>query len=457
MNSKMVKRLVVCLLLLGIASSNGCMFQIAPLVKIPFSDSGYESNQVAIAVGADGKMHVARTECPTGTTTGCRLVYTQVKGGAATNIMVTNLLSHQTNISDPDIAVTYSNAVYYVFRIHYDDGKVYDYYKKYTNTPDPSMWRVDDSYESLGPPKVAAAQNANAVGIVYQTPDGGNIRLRYVMLLGATNKGTVETLGSNQPIKPLRIAVSDADRMYVLWGRENVFNSMRLASNYNGVNEMTIEVGSTWQTRFSNLEMPLEFNQSETWIYDAILYPAIDSVSSDAIHIDRWASNDFSTVESATANLDPTKVWRIQQPICMQVDQDKVYLAIVASNSDVTTPELYAYDYTFGSGVDHMTRITYNSENEGPPECAYYDDGDDAGFVISWRRVELGSYPTTYVWDAVQNIRTVPLVSTDGREGFDMKGNGRFVGGIANVLTSGKITPWVGYNAELMYLPIVRK
>jgi len=102
-------------------------------------------------------------------------------------------------------------------------------------------------------------------------------------------------------------------------------------------------------------------------------------------------------------------------------------------------------------------RITYNSENEGPPECAYYDDGDSDGFVVSWRKVEFLGYSTTYVWDPVHGIRTIPQASTNGRYGFEMEGNGRFVAGIANILTSGKITTWVGYNSELVYLPIVRK
>jgi len=455
MHSKFVKRLVVCIFLLSILSSNGCMFQIAPLVKVPLAVNGYESYQVSIAVAPNGKIHIARTECPYGTYSECQLIYTTVMGGQVDNVYRIPTSAYFSNISDPDIAVTSSGVAYFIFRDYCNnDGNFYDYWM--TSADLSVIRRLDHSYVSSGPPKIAAY--GNYVYAVYQVPDGSYTRLRYKQLLGGASAGKVENQSSNHLIKPLSIAVNPSGHLYVLWGRENVSNSVYLASNYNTTGNMTVLVGGgSWSTGLNPKEMPLLVSQDGAWVYDTLIYP--DYVNfSDHVYVDRWESTDFPDGVRVTVNLDPDKQWEILQPICMQVDQDKVYLAIVASNQDVTSPELYEYTYTFGSPINNPPiRITYNSETEGPPECAYYDDGDDAGFVVSWRKFDWSGYSTTYVWDPVHDIRTIPQVSTFGNNGFGMDGNGRFIAGIANVFTSSVLTPWVAYNAELVYLPLVRK
>jgi hypothetical protein len=426
MHSKLAKRLVVCGFLLSILASNGCMFQIAPLVNIPFAVNGYESYQVSIAVTPNGKIHIARTECPTGTTTDCQLVYTTVMSGQVANVYNIPNSYHFRNMSDPDIAVTSSGVAYFIFRDYSNDGNFYDYWM--TSADLSAIHRLDNSYVSSGPPKIAAYA------------------------------GKVENQTSDHLIKPLSIAVSPGGYLYVLWARENIPNSTYLASNYNTTGDMTVSVGgASWSTGLNPKEMPLQISQSGAWVYDALIYPDFVNFS-DHIYVDRWQSTDFPDGVRVTVNLDPDQGWEILQPVCMQVHQDTVYLAIVASNQDVTTPELYEYIYNFNLGTNNPPlRITYNSETEGAPECAYYDDGEDAGFVVSWRKVEFIGYSTTYVWDPVHGIRTIPLPSTNGRYGFEMAGNGRFVAGIANIFTSAQITPWVGYNAELVFLPLVRK
>jgi hypothetical protein len=449
MNSKMVKRLVVCLLLLGIASSNGCMFQIAPLVKIPFSASGYESNEVAIAVGPDGKIHIARTECPTGTKTGCRLVYTTVMGGIATNVYILPLGS---NISDPDIAVTAGGVAYYVFRSYSYSGHINDYWMASSNL---SMINpVDHLYESAGPPKIAAY--GNAVYVVYEADMGGGVEnLRYKQINGGSSAGRIAWGPGMGTVSRVQPTVSPAGKLYVTWALDGSATPINLSTNYDSTGDITtgVNIGAQGVNAY---EAPVDLNEAGNWVYTA----ATISATSDQILVSRYQANNILTLEGIIANMPIAKSWHIWQPLCMQATQNTVYVALVASNTDTSLHfELFYWVYTFGTGNNgEPIQITNSVEGESPPECAYYNDGTEAGFVISWRIQGAGTYGNIYVWDVLnQSNRLVHSSGANGREGFEMAGNGRFVAGIANILTSGKITPWVGYNAELVYLPIVRK
>jgi len=294
------------------------MFQIAPLVKVPLVGtygSEYESYQVAMAVGPDGKIHIVRTECPIGTHTYCHPVYTTVMGGQVTSVKIIDASSNwDINYSDPDITVTANGVAYFIFRTHFYNGEIHNYWM--TSADLSTIYSVDYNYESSGPPKIAA--NGNYVYAVYQVQDGIYIRLRYKQLLGGTRAGKVENQNSGHLIKPLSIAVSPTGYLYVLWGRENISNSMYLASNYNTTGDMTVSVGgASWSTGLNPMEMPLQVSQSGAWVYDTIIYPDFVNFS-DHIYVDRWQSTDFPDGVRVTANLDPNKHWAILQPVCMQ-------------------------------------------------------------------------------------------------------------------------------------------
>ena len=62
---------------------SSCSNYIRTAIPINISNPGYESYRVAIAVDFFGLKHIARSECPIGTNTNCKLIYSRAYSGGA--------------------------------------------------------------------------------------------------------------------------------------------------------------------------------------------------------------------------------------------------------------------------------------------------------------------------------------------------------------------------------------
>ncbi len=85
---------------------SSCSNYIRTAIPINISNPGYESYRVAIAVDFFGVKHIARSECPIGTTTNCKLIYARAYSGRVTDFWTWNLGTAYNGVDELDIAVT---------------------------------------------------------------------------------------------------------------------------------------------------------------------------------------------------------------------------------------------------------------------------------------------------------------------------------------------------------------
>ena len=85
---------------------SSCSNYIRTAIPINISNPGYESFQVAIAVDFFGVKHIARSECPIGTTTNCKLIYARAYSGRVIDFWTWEPGTAYSGVDELDIAVT---------------------------------------------------------------------------------------------------------------------------------------------------------------------------------------------------------------------------------------------------------------------------------------------------------------------------------------------------------------
>ncbi len=447
MRKKLSFGLVLALFLLLAA---GCRDKIAPLWKIPLVTADYQSGQLAMQVGPGGVIHIARTECPTGSTSQCRLVVTKHNGASFVNRLVPEApLPNVVNRTDPDVAVTDSGVAYYVLRLHYDNGVVKDYWR--SDQFGDFFYPLDNNgLKSTGPPKVAA--RGETVYALYQALDLtlGTV-LKYKQLAGGTHSGTLlpvsEVLESDLVLAP-------GDKLFASF--------LAIHGGVQGAG--FCEVPALTGLYTCPLNDGPEYEAMPTLRLDetgsVLSFALVRSSKYEPLTLMRCPTNDcVPHLVQDLYTLPSEEHWTITSPVCLATSPTATFVAFTAWNTrlPVGQTEVYRYIYMPGTTTGPPAPITDNSEVESAPQCAYYSDGAEAGDVIGWRIVSQDAFGSVYIWDAINGTRRVHQGISDGRTGFLMDGRGRYLAGIANLLTGSQVAPWVSFNADLVYLPSIRR
>ncbi len=103
----MLKKIPAILLaLIIVLTINGCSNYIRKAVPINIANPGYEAYKVVIAVDYFGVKHIARSECPIGTTSNCILIYSRATSGGVIDMWSWSSSAEYSGVYEFDIAVT---------------------------------------------------------------------------------------------------------------------------------------------------------------------------------------------------------------------------------------------------------------------------------------------------------------------------------------------------------------
>jgi hypothetical protein len=230
-----MKKLVSAIILIITSLSlSSCSTYIRKAVPITIANPGYESYRVAIAVDYFGVKHIARSECPIGTTTNCKLIYSRAYSGGVLDFWTWSPTASYSGVDELDIAVTDSGVAVLVWNT-----------TKIAGGAKTTLYMVADPpliVQELMPGYVASGEPllVSRFAVIYALSsviDGSNISLRYQQVLGGSAIGWVSEHGVAYNSFNANAAVSPSGWLYVAY-RGTGFDIL-YADNYGITGDMT--------------------------------------------------------------------------------------------------------------------------------------------------------------------------------------------------------------------------
>jgi hypothetical protein len=232
----MIKRiLAIVLSLVFVLTATGCSNRLHKAVPINIANIGYEVYRVAIAVDYFGVKHIARTECPIGTSTNCKLIYSRAYSGGATDIWSWSSTTDYTGVFEIDLAVTDSGTAALTWNSTKTAGSVKTTLFMLTSDP----WTVQElmpGYVVYDSPLLVSRYNV--IYAINQVYNGSYLALRYRQMIGGSASGWVSELGISEASVFANAAVSPSGWLYVTYRHTPSFD-LCYADNYGTTGDMT--------------------------------------------------------------------------------------------------------------------------------------------------------------------------------------------------------------------------
>ena len=451
---------VLCIL------TSSCSKYIHSAVQVPLYFEGHESYQVAIAVDFFGKKHIARTECPIGTITNCRLIYTTVINGQPHNEFSLFPVAGE-NYLDPDIVVTDSGIAFIVWR-WYNRGGNGKYEDWWLRSDDGSHSRIDPAYDSAGPPKLA--KHFEYVYVAYEvvngTQGGSALRFRELNPLDSHAGWVADHTINEYRRTNIHMAVSGDGWLFITFQ----YNTYYLYStNYGLPGDMTVVELVINPIPTVTHGVHIDINGAPGTAYMVAVGKVTPGPGvSDQLFITHCpiASCSGSFYVTETVPLSGTDQWDIigEPDIVSDVnavfpDNERAYISFLARNT-ATGGHSDVFSLYYEEGIPGIISVPTNLSNSPSIDETEPSIGLMWSIfaVAGWRKdLGSGNFGDAVEFDSLDyELRTVRS-STSGRAGYDMACNADWGSGIWNELTNGRITPWVVFNTIPIFLPVIKK
>ncbi len=428
-------------------SVSGCSKYIHAAIRLPITEPGYESDEVAIAVDFAGVKHIARTECPVSGGDDCKLIYSRVQTGlpGLSETVYSWLPISSEQVYDVDIAVTDGGYAYIVFRWDGRSGAVVDselWVMRSDLLGAPVL--VEGTYKVNGKPIVVA--RGDVVYVVYDADVGTRHYVRYKRLNDFGAGGWVEFVADTD------YAVHDAvvgwnGTLYVVYYH---MLELKYADNYGITGNMTNHI---LISAYSNDTPDIDVNGDPEMVY--IIFEKDASSGDDELFLAHCLASSCSGITSVKFPLAAGLGWEITgNPQVISDMISTAYYIFTASNTSTYNQNVYVGNYQVGQPVTAPLQGTVTGENETDPRiCLMWSVSP----VISWRIDQGGGYyGDVFEFDFVAGARQVRDTTT-GMAESDLSCNADWGAGIWNEETPIDKQAWVSFNTYPGLMPMIKR
>jgi hypothetical protein len=447
----MIKKLVVIILSMSLLLvTSGCSTHIHPAIGLPFTEPGYQSAEVSIAVDYFGVKHIARTECPISGTDPCKLIYTRVKPGlpGLSETAYSWLPVAGQNVYDVDIAVTDGGRAFIVFRWDGQAGATVSS-ELYLIRSDVLgvLIPVETTYAVHGKP-IAVSRGGN-IYVAYEVQSSTYSQIRYRMLNNPGVGGWVDTCFSTAECILHDAAVGWSGYLYVTYAQADY---LEYADNYGVSGDMTNHV---YVSTYFSSKADIDINGNPEMVYliydDTREFPGF----SNGLFINYCLANSCTSMTIAVIPMADAELWRLQgNP---QVIADTVTTAYyIFTATHVSSPNINVYTGGFQVGVTPAapTQVTDTPGTEGDVRiCLMWSVIP----VTGWRMDLGGGFFGDIFQDALTSGKQKVRVTTTGAAEIDMACNADWGAGIWNEETGIGIQALVSFNTYPVMMPLIRK
>lgn len=435
----------------------------APLANSGFLYQANDTAPLAIALDASGTSHIARLECNQDSPYQCRILYQAFASGRQLALQPW-LPDNGYTFRNPDVAVTDSGLA------------VITWQNCETGSNNCSTWfmRSSDLFSAIvleigtfsqnRPLVLSRGEYLYAIHEVRISATASG--LRYCRILAAStdchwvsghaDDGTfradpaaaITSLGTLH-VNYLQKAVGSM----TAWYADNSGNTnadMDAAPNH------TLNMGSA--TRF--LPPAAAIETDDGYIYFAL---ARDELASDAMDV--FYINPFNTADGGikSYNLDAGKQWAIYGRPSLTASSSTSYVAFAALTTDhPQQTDIYWSSFSAGDASPSNPSRPYPTNlTAGDYDCDPVITQVSGWAFIGWHICGFPPATNDVYFYSVTGGQIIHSANWQGRGTLDMASNGDYVAGIWNELYTDaageKLHTWLAYNANMLWLPVVKK
>lgn len=429
-------------LLMVISLLTACTITFTP--PYPLSDLA-ANYMLAIAVDPQGVKHIVGKDPNTD-----QLVYLRTRlGPVEEKVPIPSYSGWQPMV--PDIGVL-------------DDGKVIIGWYEKNNSVTPPRYRVctmiypsiigtvcsADFSDSSPPsfiPVVQVATRGNIAYLIYSKKEGTQYTLRYEKIADVITRGKVNWSASDPMVQTVNSVVDSAGYLHVVWYAYDSGSGGRVLYASNRTTD-----GSGNMTQYRILLM------ADSDLVNPPAIAAYSTAGGERVAFAYVKDNSGSDDEIYHANITVNNSgWSGEQKLTLTggayrlmdvhlVGVNNAYLIGFLRNNTISAPsEVWLRD---AMGV--ITQITNNTSTERELEMV----PAEGSFVMAYKRVQSGEPRQVYIYDPFKGERLVySEICGSDNIGGEMAASGEVVGGVWAQCDR----TWFSTNAELVYLPLVRK
>ena len=457
-----MKRTFSLLALVSLLLLTACLATTPPPGPLRLSGASYQStddDQLAVAVDASGRKHIARAECRTDTGKSCRIIYQSTHVGEQGAYQVWTPVTGYT-FRNPDIAVTNSGLAFVTWQNCPDDNPSTRLCSTWFLRSDNDLgaYVLDIGTHSLSAPVVVS--RGEVVYAVHEVTVGtASSALRFCKISDPEYDcfWASDHADTGLPRSAIAAAVSGYGSLHVAWlygdGTSRIAYSSDNYAAQNADMSILLNMGTA-----NYLPPVVAIETDNTYVYYAL---ATNELASDRMTLYYCAPTNCSTNGGVKViNLPEEKAWSIYGKPSITAGSAWALVGFSAITTDHSSQsEVYYFTYPAGGTETAVTRPYPTNLGDGNNDCDPVVALVDGWITIGWH---ICGFPPArddvYIYDYINGGRIVHASAWAGRGGLDLAANGEYVAGIWNELQGdGRIATWLAFNSHMTWLPVIKK